>query len=150
MPVLPITEANAAQPTQCAITNMFISEDDTVFQEAWAQAEPLLQKALDRCCDGTWELEDVKLAVMQGRMQFWPMDGAALVTEILVFPRKKALNCWLCGGDLKELERVYPSLELFAQANGCYALYGAGRKGWTTYMTKFGWVPDYHVKKILE
>ena len=129
---------------------MLIRDDDTVFQQAWAQASPFLQKAIDRCCDGTWQIEDVKQAVMAGRMQFWPMKGAALVTEILEFPRKKALNCWLCGGNMKELERVLPSLEHFARANDCYALYGAGRKGWIRHMLQFGWSPDYHVKKILE
>ena len=129
---------------------MFISEDDEVFQALWAHAAPMLQRAIDRCCDGCWEIDDVKLAVMEGRMQFWPLNNAAVITEILEYPRKKALNCWLCGGSFEEMAAISPALEKFARDNGCYALYGAGRKGWTKKLTAFGWQPDYHVKRILE
>ena len=129
---------------------MFIAEEDTTFQTLWAKATPYLEQAINRCCDGTWEIEDVKLAVMEGRMQFWPLEHGAVVTEILEFPRKKALNCWLCGGDMKEMTTLLPALERFAKANECYALYGAGRKGWTREMQQYGWEPDYHIKRILE
>lgn len=119
-----------------------------MFAGLWAAYAPMLEKALLRCCEGTWLIEDVKAAVMSGRMQFWHTDNAAVVTEILKYPRKSALNCWLCGGSMAEMEELYPHLEAFAKDNGCYAMYGAGRKGWGKKMQQFGWKPDQHVKKV--
>jgi hypothetical protein len=127
---------------------MLISEDDTEFKAMWTHYAPMLQKALDRCCEGTWLIEDVKQAVMEGRMQIWPLPNACVVTEILTYPRKKALNCWLCGGKMSEMATMYPSLEKFAKENDCYAMYGAGRKGWGKVMATFGWKVDSHVKKV--
>ena len=127
---------------------MFIAEDDKEFDALWERYAPLLQKALDRCCEGTWWLSDVKQAVMEGRMQFWHTENAAVVTEILYYPRKSALNCWLCGGSMAEMIELYPSLEVFAKEQGCYAMYGAGRKGWGKIMQQFGWKPDQHVKIV--
>ena len=127
-----------------------ITADDKVFATLWAHYAPMLDKAIQRCGDGAWQIEDVKERVMSGQMQFWHTDNAAVVTEILHYPRKKALNCWLCGGDMREMEELYPSLEQFARQQGCYAMYGAGRRGWVRKMKQFGWREDTHVKKILE
>lgn len=133
-----------------ATDEQFISDDDLAFHELWERYAPMLQKALDRCCEGTWWLVDVKHAVMTGRMQFWTTPNAAVVTEILTYPRKSALNCWLCGGSMAEMAELYPSLEKFARDNGCYAMYGAGRKGWGKVMQQFGWRADQHVKLVFE
>jgi hypothetical protein len=128
----------------------FISEDDEVFAQLWEHYSPLLIKSLNRCADGTWGIDDVKQAVMDGQMQFWHTDGAVVVTEILEFPRKKALNCWLVGGTIPDLAKLYDSLEAFAKANGCYAMYASGRKGWHKVLDAYGWHQDYHMCKFLE
>ena len=124
--------------------------DNVEFQALWDAVAPLVEKSLDRCADGTWQVDDVREAVLDGRCQFWPGGDAVAISELLHFPRKTALNVWIVGGNMQTLYGMFPSFEAFARANNCYAIYGSGRKGWQRQLMDLGFHSDYHVCKFLE
>lgn len=91
---------------------------------------------------GTHSMDDVADAVEAGRMQFWAGPNSAIVTEILTTPQKKMLNFFLAGGDLSELEAMYPEVERWGAKQGCTAAVFTGRKGWErTFLARKGWTP---------
>ena len=63
-------------------------------------------------------------------MQFWPGAQSAVITEIQVYPRLKALHYFLAGGNLEELARMRPIIEHWAESIGCQRVTLAGRRGW--------------------
>lgn len=90
----------------------------------------------------THTIEDVEQMVANREAQLWLGENSAAVTEIIQFPRAKALHLWLCGGDLKEItEMMLPKAEAFAKAEGCTKLTTGGRKGWDRVMSKHGFSP---------
>lgn len=90
----------------------------------------------------THDIEDVERMVADGDAQLWEGEKSAAVTEIIVFPRLKALHLWLCGGDLREITEVMlPQAEAFARMEGCTRLTTAGRIGWDRVMNKHGFTP---------
>ena len=52
-----------------------------------------LEKAL-RLGGDTHTVGDIYLGLQSGQYQGWFTDGAGVITEILVSPRKKWLNCF--------------------------------------------------------
>ena len=98
---------------------------------------PLLIPALES--DG-WKLnvEDVRELVANGGFQLWVIFDAkkreilaAILSEILEYPRKKVFSLAFCGGH--HVERWSYFIGSFAQAamsQGCHALRIAGRPGW--------------------
>lgn len=90
---------------------------------------------------GTHAFEDVRDAVSAGSLQFWPGPRSAVITEIIVAPRKKLLNFFLAGGDIHELEGMYPAIEAWGRAQGCTEAMFTGRPGWArSFLTKGqGW-----------
>ena len=112
------------------------------FASEWARCAPWLEAALAEA-DGSHSLEDVKAAVLAGEADFWPGKRAAMVTEIITFPRRRVLNFWLAGGDLAELrDELRPRVEELARKHGCQAAHVAGRQGWARAL---GYRPIYYV-----
>ena len=70
-----------------------------------------------------------------------------MITEIIEYPRLKAINLLFCGGDYKELQSMLPSIEQFAKHFGCKRLYGGGRKGWLRKLKPLGFVQEYMIRK---
>jgi hypothetical protein len=95
---------------------------------------------------GTHTYDDIREGVEQGRFQFWPGVHSAAVTEIIEYPRCRALNIILAGGDvgyLAEMEAGLPVILDWARAQGCTSATFSGRKGWErTFLTRTGWVPS--------
>lgn len=95
---------------------------------------------------GTHTVADIAHAVEVGAMQFWPGPHSAVVTEILHYPQRKALNFFLAGGRLEELQQMYPSLLEWGREQGCSHATFTGRKGWgRTFLTGDGWRPTLQV-----
>lgn len=112
---------------------------------AWERCKPYIEAALHHA-RGTHTVDDVWAAVQIGDAQFWPGERSAVVTEILHFPRKKALHFWLCGGDLKELvETIRPAIEAWGVEQGCAVATTAGRNGWRRALEGHGYEPAWHV-----
>lgn len=115
--------------------------NDTMLEEMrgeFARCAPWLQAALD-AGGNTHTLEDVWRSVREGRMQFWPAERAAAVTEIVVYPRLKTLHIFLAGGDMDQIVDMDASATEFARLNGCAKVTIAGRKGWARVLRDNGY-----------
>lgn len=89
---------------------------------------------------GTHLIDDVDAAVRAGEMQLWATETAAAITEIVEYPRKKALHMPFCGGELGELVNVIvPACEAWGKAQGCDWFTGCGRAGWDRVMGAHGY-----------
>jgi hypothetical protein len=99
--------------------------------DRWADfARPRIEAAL-LAVPAMETIADVERKIGSGRYQLWLSDNSAAVTEIQVYPLKKAVTVIHGGGDLGELvDQIEPALCDFALAMGCGAVMGTGRKGW--------------------
>lgn len=95
----------------------------------WERCRGWIEPALD-AAGNTHTIEDVLQAVLRGDAHFWPGKRAAAVTEITQYPRARAMNIWLAGGNLREIVRIERSIEQWAKALGCDRVTCAGRPGW--------------------
>jgi GNAT superfamily N-acetyltransferase len=110
---------------------------------SWLRCRPYVEAALVRA-GGTHGVEDVERLVAEGRAHFWPGRGCAVVTEFYSYPRMKACNLWLLGGDLKELLQMRPAIEAWARAQGCTRILGGGpRRGWERVLRPHGYRPEW-------
>lgn len=89
--------------------------------------------------EGTHTFDDVAAAVLTGRMQVWPNATGCIVTEIIVYPRRKVLHVFLGGGTLAEIMDMHDDVAAWARAQGCDALTMAGRRGWQKPLATAGW-----------
>ena len=108
---------------------------------AWARCRPWIEAALAH--DGGFHaIADVERAIADGEAQFWPGARSAVVTQFWMFPRARALNFWLAGGDLGELvDDLRPAIEAWARDRGCTRMVIAGRPGWARALKDFGYAP---------
>ena len=97
---------------------------------------------------GTHDFDDIVDAIYSGRMQLWPAENSALVTEIIVYPRKKVLHIFLGGGELQEILGMHDSVIEWAKLQGCEALTVAGRAGWSKPLKKHGWSEPYRTYSL--
>lgn len=105
------------------------------------EARPFLQKALD-LAGGTHTIEDVRQAIDAGLVRFWPGINSAIITEVIQYPQKRALNFWLAGGNIAELEAMYPEVEAWGRTHGCTVASTSGRPGWErSFLKREGWLP---------
>lgn len=107
--------------------------------DEWARCRHWIEGALEHD-GGLYLIEDVEAAIEAGEATFWPGRESACVTQFWEFPRAKALNFWLAGGDLEELlGEMLPEIEAWARAHDCTRLVVAGRRGWARAMRKHGY-----------
>jgi hypothetical protein len=97
---------------------------------------------------GTHLFEDVVQGVIDGRMQAWVNGDTIAITEVVVFPRKKTLHCFLAGGKLRGVIEMMPSAIAWGQVQGCTAFTVAGRKGWMRVLSRHGWEPQFYVMGV--
>lgn len=91
---------------------------------------------------GSHSFEDVADAVAAGKMQYWAAPSSAIVTEILAYPQHLALNFFLAGGNLAEIEKMTPIILDWGREQGCKQAVFSGRPGWErTFLKATGWVP---------
>lgn len=107
--------------------------------EDWERCKPWLEAALQHD-GGHYDIEDVLSEIVSGNAHFWPGKQSAGVTQFWFFPKVKALNYWLAGGDLKELvDDMLPCVEAWAAANGCGKIIISGRRGWAKVLKPLGY-----------
>lgn len=87
---------------------------------------------------GTHEFEDVRWMIETGRAQIWVGPDGCAVTEILQFPRKKILHCFLAGGKMGQITDMLDSALAWGRAQGCEAFTIAGRSGWKRVLAPHG------------
>lgn len=94
---------------------------------------------------GTHNVQDLLDGVATNELQLWTHTNTAIITQILVYPRKKLLHVPIVGGNLEEVEAITPSLIEFGKFTGCAGLTTAGRRGWErTFLRKFNFKPAYN------
>lgn len=108
----------------------------------------LLEMALARA-GGTHTYEDVLNLISIGEMFFWPASKSCLVTEIVQYPRLRALHVFLAAGDLTEIKDMESSLISFAKSLKCSAISMSGRKGWAKALKELGW-QESHITLVRE
>ena len=103
--------------------------------ERWLVIAPMLLKATRRT--GCYEPIDLLKGAMSGRYGIWVCESeagidAAVVTEIVDYPRKRILEMMFVGGGnmalwLPEAIRVFDE---HASSAGCAHIACLGRRGW--------------------
>ena len=88
-----------------------------------------------------YKRQDIALGIKEARMQLWPSPRGCIVTEIVVYPRKKVLNVFLGGGELDQLLDMHSDVTDWAKSYGCEALTITGRFGWKKPLKAHGWEP---------
>ena len=107
----------------------------------WPHARDLLAKPLKREGSGRFELPDILDLLLANKVRLWvawnpdtKSADAAIVTEMIDYPRLRELRIWLVGGRPGTFRQwVYATrdtLEAYATAHGCAFITGGMRKGW--------------------
>ena len=116
----------------------------------WDEVVPLIEAALKHS-EGEVIPEDLVKPIKTGKMQLWVAlsDGviAAMITEIVVYPRKRVLRViTIAGKDGHGMSKWYgflPLVEGFALSNNCSSLEAWTRKGMAKKLTD--WEHKYMV-----
>lgn len=105
----------------------------------WARCAGYIEDALEYA-DGTHTLDDVRAGIEAGRFLLWTGPHSAVITEIVQYPQLRALNFFLAGGRLEELEIMLPLMLQWGKTQGCTRATLTGRPGWSrSFLTKYGW-----------
>ena len=117
----------------------------------WKQIEPLLLKTLE--IDGfAYMPKDIFDSILKKIMQLWiSWNGktnvveAAIVTEIIDYPRLRSCRYFLAGGTNMKVwfNSMKEQIEQWAIQNNCQRIELVGRKGWVK------WLKDYKQKHII-
>jgi hypothetical protein len=103
-----------------------------------------LEKALEHG-GGTHTVDDVMERVRENRAACWPNGDSLVVTEVLVFPRLRAVNYWIASGNLQECLALAPAIDAWGIEQGCTVAMATGRMGWLKVAGKMplaaGWRP---------
>ena len=112
--------------------------DNTDPNKEITRCRPWIEAALEYS-GGTHDFIDVVEGLYKGTMQLWPAEKGCIVTEIVVYPKKKMLNVFLGGGNLEQILDMHQDVIEWAKAQGCEALTMTGRFGWKKPLEKHGW-----------
>lgn len=112
--------------------------DNTDFAQEITRCRPWIEAALEYS-NGTHDFIDIAEGLYRGTMQLWPAEKGCIVTEIVVYPKKKALNVFLGGGELDQILDMHENVIEWAKAQGCECLMMTGRFGWKKPLEKHGW-----------
>lgn len=110
----------------------------TTAEDEFNRLIPQLQASLDYSLK-THSVEDVRKAVEEGKMHFWPVGNSLVVTELAEYPQAKILNVFIAGGNAEEIMKIQPNLQSWANHLGCSHVGFLGRKGWSPFLRKTGW-----------
>jgi hypothetical protein len=88
-----------------------------------------IQSALEFSA-GTHTIEDVWDGIQKNDFQLWTGIKSVIITEIVVYPRKKNLHFFLAGGDLDEIKIMRVFIEQWGKSIGCSMASICGRRGW--------------------
>lgn len=92
--------------------------------------EPQIIAALEYS-QGTHNVDDVLQQIATGELQLWPGKDSVLITQIITYPRKRALHIFLAGGNQRELKEMNDPVVQWAKAQGCTTITLTGRLGWS-------------------
>ena len=87
------------------------------------------EKALAQA-GNTHSISDVMQRIEQNRACCWTNGDSVVVTEVMVYPRLRAVNYWLVSGNLQECASLQPDIDAWAVSEGCSVATATGRMGW--------------------
>lgn len=97
----------------------------------------------------TLVLQDIVDQIATGDMHLWAGTDSAIITQIVQFPRRRALHVPFGGGNLAEITEMHSYIVEFAKQCGCQMITIAGRKGWErTFLKTVGFEYAYSVLKL--
>jgi hypothetical protein len=102
------------------------------------RCKPWIEAALVHC-NGTHEWDDIVAGIASSKMQLWAAPRGCIVTEIVVYPRKKVINIFLAGGELDQIMDMEHDIGQWAKSHGCTGGMMTGRLGWKKPLTENGW-----------
>lgn len=122
---------------------------------AMRDVRPFVESAL-AYTDGKYNITDVLDAIRDGMQMLWVVYNeekakaqGCLVTEILAYPRAKALSIFLLGGDdFSEIIALLDELKDYAQGNGCKTIEFYGREGWEKVLEPHGFEKTHIVMRL--
>lgn len=101
----------------------------------WAKWRPMLADAMD---GSHHRIEEVERGVFQHRLQFWPGEKAAMVTEIVDYSGAKAIQVMWMAGDIEDAIAMAPGISAFGRLMGCTEVLIEGRPGWQRVLKPHG------------
>jgi hypothetical protein len=125
-PILPIPQSGRS----CKV---FLIEPDDI-ELVWDDVVPLIERALQHA-EGELIPEDIKTHLDKGDLRLWialedKKTIAAMVTEIIQYPRKKIVRViTLAGRNMNMWYDFLPMIEGYAISHGCSSLEAWARKG---------------------
>jgi hypothetical protein len=129
------------------LTRRRIGHLNTSSLAEWERCGEYIEAALAHA-HGTHDLDDVLKIVLSGEAQFWAFDDAAIVTEIIRYPKKTVLRFWLAGGNLETLTEAEPKIIKWSEQWGCQGVEIFGRKGWVRALNGYKPTSTIMVKDI--
>lgn len=117
------------------MTNLALVPED---KSEWLRCRPWIEEAVKDCL-GTHTIEDVEDGIESGEFLFFSMQNCAVIVRIMQYPRKRAVNYFLVGGDLNELKnKMEPHITAWAKSKGCNIAVLIGREGWLRTLSSLG------------
>lgn len=107
---------------------MYQSNQQILTHDVLEHARKYIEPILNELKTHLWE--DIVDGLISKRFHLIPLKNSALICEFIQYPRLKALNIFLAGGDLKELETLNPHLMDWARDCGADRIEIRGRIGW--------------------
>jgi hypothetical protein len=105
---------------------------------AWPELGPLLEPAIRSSPDKP----DVLAELLGGRADLWGIydDGEAVAAVVTAKQEDGRCLAWLVGGRRMRdwAQQFLATLAEVARANGCWAIWGTGRRGWARVMPQLG------------
>ena len=134
----------AAQAASADTTHPEIAIADVAPQHVlmlWPLVREYIEKVLRRDPLGRYQASDILDVLLRHQARLWvawnterDAPDAAVITEIVDFPRVRELRIWLVGGRPGTLRswafEMRDQLEAFARSQRCAVIAGSMRKGW--------------------
>ncbi len=117
------------------------------WEKHWQTHKNIIAKALDY--QDFYTLDDVYSKIRLGNAFLWPGKESAIITEFVVFPRKKLLHILVIAGKYKEIEKMFICIEDYAKKLNIDRITGSGRKGWFRKTKHLGFKQEYLISKDL-
>ena len=121
-------------------------------RNVWNDVSKHIKKATDYTY-GRYEEIDVLHECLTGKFNLWVVynEGTeyigAVCTEVLIYPRKKALSVvFLSGDDFSEwMSEIDQKFVEFAKVLECDFVEACGRAGWERKVKKLGWLKRFSI-----
>ena len=86
-------------------------------------------------------LDDLRALAIARRVQWWGDEGCAIATEVLSYPRRRILNCFMAAGDIAGILDLQDQVLDFARGQDCTHMVAHGRPAWGRIGRAYGWAP---------